>query len=123
MGALSVGLAAALIPTLVQGKLDHHYLWRIFVSVALTTYSYLFVFVSGGSIEMHFHFFMIMALLVVYADWRLEWIVLILTALHHGILNYLQPEWVYFYGRNDISVIAHALPVLTTAIFTTLSAL
>jgi signal transduction histidine kinase len=120
LGAIVIGLAAALIPTWVRSKLDHHYLWRIFISVALTTYSYLFVFVSGGSIEMHFHFFMIMALLVIYADWRLEWIVLILTALHHGILNYLQPEWVYFYGRNDISVIAHALPVLTTAIFTTL---
>jgi signal transduction histidine kinase len=120
LGTIVVGLAVALMPTWVRSKLDHHYLWRVFISVALTTYSYLFVFVSGGSIEMHFHFFMIMALLVIYADWRLEWIVLILTALHHGLLNYIQPEWVYFYGRNDISVIAHALPVLTTAIFTSL---
>ena len=120
LGTILIGLAAALIPTWVRDKLDHHYLWRVFISVALTTYSYLFVFVSGGSIEMHFHFFMIMALLVIYSDWRLEWIVLIMTALHHAILNYVQPDWVYFYGRNDLSVIAHALPVLTTAIFTTL---
>jgi signal transduction histidine kinase len=120
ISALLLGFAASLLPTWVRGKLDHHYLWRVFVSVALTTYSYLFVLISGGSIEMHFHFFMIMGLLVIYADWRLGWIVLVLTALHHSLLNYVQPEWVYFYGRNDISVIAHGLPVLIMAVFTTL---
>lgn len=118
--ATLVGIAAAAIPTLVRGKLDNHYVWRIVVSVALTVYSYLFVFMSGGSIEMHFHFFMVMALLIVYSDWRLGWVVLVLTAAHHGILNYVAPHWVYFYGRNDLSVIAHALPVTTTAIFTSL---
>ena len=86
----------------------------------MTTYSYLFVLISGGSIEMHFHFFMIMALLVVYSDWRLNWLVLVLTALHHGILNYVHPQWVYFYGRNDFAIVAHGLPVAVTAVFTTL---
>src|SRR5712671_5903776 len=91
--------------------------WRVLVTVALTTYSYLFVFVSGGSIEMHFHFFMIMALLVIYSDWRLGWIVLVLTALHHAILNYLQHQWLYFYGRNDFSIVAHIIPIIGSAIF------
>jgi len=120
LGAILVGWSAALIPTLLRSKIRDHYVWRVLVTVALTTYSYLFVFVSGGSIEMHFHFFMIMALLVIYSDWRLGWIVLVLTALHHVILNYLQPEWVYFYGRNDFSVVAHLIPVTGSAIFTTL---
>ena len=92
---------------------------RRLVTMALTTFSYLFVFLSGGSIEMHFHFFMMMALLIVYLDWRLGWLVLLLVGLHHGVLNYVAPHWVYFYGRNDFSVIAHAIPVLATAIFTT----
>src|SRR5882724_159421 len=120
LGAILVGWSAALIPALLRGKIRDHYVWRVLVTVALTTYSYLFVFVSGGSIEMHFHFFMIMALLVIYSDWRLGWIVLVLTALHHVILNYLQPQWVYFYGRNDFSVVAHLIPVMGSAIFTTL---
>jgi len=120
LGAILVGWSAALIPALLRGKIRDHYVWRVLVTVALTTYSYLFVFVSGGSIEMHFHFFMIMALLVIYSDWRLGWIVLVLTALHHVILNYLQPQWVYFYGRNDFSVVAHLIPVTGSAIFTTL---
>jgi len=118
--ATLIAFIAAVVPTLVRGEIENHYIWRIIVSVAFTVYSYLFVFMSGGSIEMHFHFFMVMALLTVYADWRLGWIVLVLTALHHGILNYVAPQWVYFYGRNDLAVAAHALPVAATAIFTSL---
>src|ERR1700736_519498 len=118
--AVLVAVAAVVIPTLVRDTLANHYIWRIIVSAALTTYSYLFVFMSGGSIEMHFHFFMVMALITVYSDWRLGWFVLVLTALHHGILNYVAPTWVYFYGRNDVAVVAHALPVAATAIFTSL---
>ncbi len=118
--ATLLGIAAAAVPALVRGKIENHYVWRIVVSVAFTTYSYLLVFLSGGSIEMHFHFFMVLALLTVYNDWRLGWIVLVLTALHHGILNYVAPTWVYYYGRNDLSVIAHAIPVAATAIFTSL---
>ena len=39
---------------------------------------------------MQAHFFMVMAVLVVYSDWRLGWLVLVLTALHHVILNYVR---------------------------------
>ncbi|TMI87914.1 MAG: response regulator [Bacillati bacterium ANGP1] len=118
--ATLLGIAAAAVPALVRGKIENHYVWRIVASLAFTTYSYLFVFLSGGSIEMHFHFFMVLALLTVYNDWRLGWIVLLLTALHHGILNYVAPSWVYYYGRNDLSVVAHAIPVAATTIFTSL---
>ena len=116
---VGIALIASVIPALLRGKIKNHYLWRVVVTVALVLYSYLFVFISGGSIEMHFHFFIIAALLVIYADWRLGWILLVLTGLHHGILNYVEPGWVYYYGRNDFSVIAHAIPVLVTVIFTT----
>jgi methyl-accepting chemotaxis protein len=118
-GAVVIGLVAVATPVLLRDTLRNHYVWRLIVTVALTTYSYLFVFLSGGAIEMHFHFFMMMALLIVYLDWRLGWLVLVLAGLHHGILNYVAPHWVYFYGRNDFSVVAHAIPVLATAIFTT----
>lgn len=117
--SLLLALAAVLAPVFVFGKIKNHYLWRILVTVALVTYSYLFVFISGGSIEMHFHFFIVVALVVVYADWRLGWILLLLTGLHHGILNYVEPGWVYYYGKNDLSVVTHAIPVLVAVIFTT----
>ena len=114
-----LGLLASAIPAGLYGRMRNHYAWRVLLSVSFTAYSYLFVFISGGSIEMHFHFFMIMALLVMYSDWRLGWLVLVLTALHHGVLNYLQPSWVYFYGRNDFAIVAHGLPVAVMALFTT----
>jgi len=116
--ALIIALLATTIPFYLAGKIKNHYLWRILITVAFVTYSYLFVFVSGGSIEMHFHFFIVAALIVMYADWRLGWILLFFTALHHGILNYLEPGWVYFYGRNDLSVVSHVIPVLVAVIFT-----
>ena len=114
-----IALAVTLIPAFLAGTIQNHYLWRIFVAAALSVYSYLLVFISGGSIEMHFHFFIVILLLVVFADWRLGWIVAVLTVLHHTILNYVEPGWVYFYGRNDFSVIAHSVPVLVAVIFAT----
>ena len=119
-GTITVGLLATIAAVWAHGRLHNHYAWRILVSVSLTTYSYLFVLISGGSIEMHFHFFMIMAVLVVYSDWRLGWLVLVLTALHHVILNYVRPDWVYFYGRNDFAIVAHGIPVAVMAVFTTM---
>ncbi len=118
--SIVLALVAAGLPAMLRGKTNNHYLWRILVTTCLTIYSYLFVFISGGSIEMHFHFFMIVALLIIYADWRLGWVLLVLTGLHHVILNYIEPGWVYFYGRNDFAVVAHAVPVLAAVIFTTI---
>src|SRR6185295_9397267 len=116
---LALRLLASSIPRGLHARPHNHSARRVLLSVSFTVHSYLLVFISGGSIEMHFHFFMIMALLVMYSDWRLGWFVLVLTALHHGVLNYLQPSWVYFYGRNDFAIVAHGLPVGVMALFTT----
>jgi signal transduction histidine kinase len=107
--AILIGLAAASIPALSRRWIRTHYDWRIGVTGALTTYSCLLVFLSGGAIEMHFHFFMVMAVLVMYADWRLGWLVLALASVYHGVLNYAAPGWVHAYGRNDVAIIAHGL--------------
>src|SRR5215510_3579470 len=40
--AFGVGLAAALLPTVLRRVFVNHYAWRVLVSGALTTYSYLF---------------------------------------------------------------------------------
>ena len=117
--AVIIALSVTIILSIIKNKIQNRYLWRVLVTITLTLYSYLFVYISGGSIEMHFHFFMMAALLVVYADWRLGWILLLFTGLHHGVLNYFEPGWVYYYGRNDFAVIAHVIPVLVTVIFTT----
>jgi hypothetical protein len=123
VGSAAVTVVLAMIATslivFTHGKLRSHYSWRVLVTVCFVVYSYLFVYISGGSIEMHFHFFMIAAVLAVFADWRLGWILVVFTALHHGVLNFIEPGWVYYYGRNDLAVISHAIPVVVTVIFTT----
>ena len=117
--AILIGCFTALLMMFLRGRLKNHYFYRFLMANALITYSYLFVFISGGSIEMHFHFFIMFAAIVLYYDWRLGWWAIIAVALHHGILNFVAPNWVYFYGRNDFSFVSHALLVLAMAIFTT----
>lgn len=114
-----LGIAAAILITLLRGKLKNHYLWRFIVTNALLMYPYLVVLISGGSIEWHFHFFVTFALVVMYSDWRLGWWAIVAVALHHSILNFIHPTWVYFYGRNDVAFLSHALLVLFMAIVTT----
>ncbi len=114
-----LGFLTTLVMTLLRGRLKSHYLYRFLIANALMMYSYLTIFISGGSIEWHFHFFIMFGVLVLYADWRLGWWAILAVALHHGILNFVAPHWVYFYGRNDIAFIVHALLVLAMAIVTT----
>ena len=116
---VALGFLASLLPTLLRDKIKNHYYYRLLVANCLFVYSYIIVFDTGGSIEGHFHFFVMFALLAVYSDWRLGWVGLVVVALHHGILNFIAPNWVYFYGRNDISVVAHALPVAVAVLYLT----
>ena len=116
---VAIGFIAAFLPTMLVGKFKNHYYWRLFVTLTLSIFAYLAVFISGGSIEMHFIFFAMIALVAIYSDWRLGWFMLVFVGLHHVILNYIAPTWVYFYGRNDFSVFAHAFPVIIAVIFTT----
>lgn len=115
----AIAFFTALIMFLLKGRLKNHYLYRFLMTNALMVYSYLVVYISGGSIEWHFHFFVMFAALVLYADWRLGWWAIVAVASHHGILNLVAPEWVYFYGRNDLAFLSHAFVVLLMAIVTT----
>lgn len=116
---IGLGLLATFLASALYSRVRNHYHYRLLAANCLFVYSYLIVFITGGSIEAHFHFFAMFALLAIYADWRLGWVGLAAVALHHGILNYVEPSWVYFYGRNDLSVLAHALPVAVAALFLT----
>ncbi|KKS96510.1 hypothetical protein A3B05_02450 [Candidatus Giovannonibacteria bacterium RIFCSPLOWO2_01_FULL_43_160] len=115
----ALGFLTAIVITVFRGRLKNHYVYRFIVTNALMAYSYLVVFISGGSIEWHFHFFVMLALITLYADWRLGWWAIIAVALHHNILNFISPGWVYFYGRNDVASLAHAFLVFFMAIITT----
>jgi hypothetical protein len=118
-GVIVLGALAALLPALLRGRVRNHFWYRLLVTNCLFVFSYLLVFVTGGSIEAHFHFFIVLALIAMYYDWRLGWVGLVAVAAHHSILNFVAPDWVYFYGRNDVSVLAHALPVIVSVLYLT----
>lgn len=114
-----IGLIAALIPTLLNSKLKNHYQYRILVILVMFIQSYLLIFFTGGSIEAHFLILVILLLINMYYDWRLVWIGVFLTGIHHGILNFIQPNWVFFYEQNNSAVFAHVLYVVFLAVFAT----
>ncbi len=117
---LGLGALAAVAPWYLYGRVKNHYLWRLCAVTSLAAFSYLLVFVTGGSIEAHFHFFVIIAYATIYADWRLGWLVLLLTALHHTVLDFLRPGWVFHYGHNLIAPLVHVVFVAAAVGFATL---
>src|SRR3989344_2096037 len=119
IGVTAIGFLAAFIVTTTRGRFKNHYVYRFIVTNAMMVFSYLVIYITGGSIEWHFHFFVMFALLTLYADWRLGWWAIIAVGMHHNILNFIAPGWVYFYGRNDLASLAHGLLVLFMAIVTT----
>lgn len=119
ISTLCIALIAVCLPILFKDSFKHHYYYRLLVTTCLIVFSYLFVFITGGAIEAHFHFFIVIGYIAIYADWRLGWLALFLTYVHHTILDLVAPTWVFFYGENWLSPIAHALPVLAAVILTT----
>jgi hypothetical protein len=116
---LTVGsFVAALLPTLLRGRVRNHYLYRLIMMGSYMLFSFLLVMMSGGSTEMHFYLFGIWALLTLYGDERLIWIGFLLMLVHHVILNFAMPEWLYQYGRNDLSLISYVLFAFPAALFT-----
>lgn len=111
---------ACVLIAVARISLRNHYLWRVIATNLLFVFSYLFIYISGGAIEWHFHFFIVLATLVVWADWRLGWIGVVAVALHHSVLNFIAPHWVYHYGRHDVAYLMHALLVLAMVVVTTL---
>lgn len=117
--ALIIAFFASLLPFLFLNKVKNHYYYRLLITFCLILYSYLFVFITGGAIEAHFHFFIVIGYLTSYADWRLGWFALLLTFIHHMVLDFYAPHWVFFYGFNLLSPLAHTIPVIVAAGLTT----
>ena len=116
--SIGAALLAALIPTILRGRLKNHYHYRLVMLAAYMLFSFLLILVSGGSTEMHFYLFGIWALLTLYCDWRLIWIGFALMLVHHVVLNFTISQWLFQYGENNLALLAYVLFTLPAAIFT-----
>ncbi len=70
---------------------------------------------SGWIIDMHMLFFAFLAVLAALADWRTIVIGTVVTALHHLLLNFVAPAYVFPDGADISRVMFHAVVVLIEA--------
>lgn len=70
---------------------------------------------TGWLIDMHMVFFAFLAVLAALADWRVIVVGTVVTALHHLLLNYLAPQYVFQNGGDLARVVFHAAIVLVEA--------
>lgn len=116
--ALIFAFIATLLPPLFYGQFKKHYYYRLLITFCFILYSYLFIFLSGGAIEAHFHFFIVIGYLAIYNDWRLGWFALLIITFNHLLLEGIAPHWLFYYGQNWLSPLAHVLPILIAVMST-----
>jgi methyl-accepting chemotaxis protein len=93
----------------------HDQLARLVVGVLAATNPALLVFVFRGhpwQMDMHMFFFVTLASLTLLCDWRPLLLASILIALHHLLLDFVAPEWVFVGSGNFERVLVHAVAVI-----------
>jgi len=105
--ALLAGLPAAVLPTVLAWKAPHALASRIAVGVACMWFCALHIHQAMGMIELHFGIFVLLALLVVYQDWRVIVAAAAFVAVHHLLFNFLQQA-----GFGTMCLSRPSLPVI-----------
>lgn len=88
--ALLAGLPAAIVPTLLAWKAPQALASRMAVAIACMWFCALHIHQAMGMVELHFGIFVLLALLVVYQDWRVIIGAAGFVAAHHLLFNFLQ---------------------------------
>ncbi|MBD3670209.1 MAG: methyl-accepting chemotaxis protein [Gammaproteobacteria bacterium] len=114
--AFTIGLPAALVPTLLKFIAPGARITRVSVGIAFMVFSALLIHQAHGMLEMHFGIFVLLAFLLYYRDWLPILIAAGVIAVHHLSFNYLQ-AWGYgvylFDHRNGLDyVLLHAAYVV-----------
>ncbi|WP_051273123.1 methyl-accepting chemotaxis protein [Sphingomonas phyllosphaerae] len=111
---LAIGLLANIGPTAMVVLGRHDAVARAMMGSLATVLPALLVFVLQGRVwqmDAHMYFFVAMAALLVLADWRPILLATGLTAVHHVLLEWFAPDWV-FDGNGDLTrVLFHVVAV------------
>ncbi len=119
------GVVLNIVPTAfaLQGRYDAH-ARAVMGSLAVSIPAMLVFLLRGHPWQMdaHMYFFVGMAALVILADWRPIAVATVLTALHHVLLEWLAPDYVFTgdgnLGRIAFHVVAVGLQFGTLAVLT-----
>lgn len=88
--ALTIGLPAAAIPSLLAYAFPGSLATRLVVAAMLMVFCALNIHQAYGMIEVHFGIFVCLAFLLCYRDWRPIAFGAVVTAVHHLSFNYFQ---------------------------------
>lgn len=92
LGALIASLPLYLLKTAPHSRLTHH-----IGAAALMLFSFLHIHQSFGLIEVHFEIFILMAILVVFTNWKIFITALVLVAAHHLSFYFMQTNQIAVY--------------------------
>ena len=110
---LFVGLPAVLIPFWLMNSAPDSTLTRHACAISAMVFSALHIHQMNGLIEVHFEIFILMAVLVIFRDWKVFISALLVIALHHVSFYFLQVNGadVYIFGQERLkfsNVFIHA---------------
>ncbi|MDG5489484.1 methyl-accepting chemotaxis protein [Sphingomonas sp. BGYR3] len=113
--AVLIAAAATIVPTrnYLNGRYDAGA--RLTIGSLAAVYPALGVFLMAGhewQMDGHMYFFVALAALVVLCDWRPMLLASAMVALHHLILGWVMPAWVFQGTENIGRVIIHAVAVV-----------
>ncbi len=94
LGSLIVCLIGSFSYWTSRGTFGH----SLLNGVLLLAYSVIYITLEYGRIEMHFHVFVSFPILLLYKDWRVYPLPILLTAFHHAVFNYCQSNNIDFFG-------------------------
>lgn len=116
---LAVGLSAALniLPTVTSFRKQYDLRVGIVFGINAAIQPALLVYMLTGhpwQMEGHMYFFVGLAALTLLCDWRPIAVATVIIAVHHLLLSYVAPEWVFIGSGDFARVMVHALAVTLT---------
>ena len=121
-GILVFSVILCVIPTILFKVTGVSALTRYVSTVSFMLLIAALVFAFRGhpwQIDIHMYFFAGLAMLLGYADWRVYILATAVVAVHHLVLNFTIPFWVFPEGADFFRVVLHAVIVIVeTAVLT-----
>ncbi len=119
--ALVIGLPALFVPLYFNRTAPKAAITKHVSALATMIFAALHIHQLSGLIEVHFEIFILMAILIIYQDWRVFITAIIVIAVHHISFYFLQLNntGVYIFDQNRLvfsTVIIHAVYAIVEAI-------
>lgn len=124
IGSDRIGIATlicallAIVPTLIWRRRDSGVRARVMLGISLPLYPAVMLFVMQGhpwQADIHMSFFAVVAILVGLCDWRAILAATLVTAVHHLLLTYIAPLYVFGGEASLGRVVLHAVILLAEA--------